>query len=210
MLDALSPGRPVDLIGHSMGGNVVMAMPACGPRASASWSTSKASACPTWPRRGPGALTRSGSTSSSRRNAFKPYARRGGSGRSAAQEQPSPVTADKAAWLATHWAEQRSDGQLAPARRPRAQARQSGALSRRGSTRDLAPDHRAGALGRRRRRPACAPSWVDAVSTRGVRRTPGPWCTRCSALRARRTPAHMLHHDQPEALAERLGAFLRA
>ena len=46
LLDRISPDAPVDLVGHSMGGNVVMSYAGtCGRSASAGWSTWKASAC---------------------------------------------------------------------------------------------------------------------------------------------------------------------
>jgi alpha-beta hydrolase superfamily lysophospholipase len=55
--------QPVDLVGHSMGGNVVMLYAGCGRSASAGWSTWKASACPPRSRSRRRSAWRSGWTS---------------------------------------------------------------------------------------------------------------------------------------------------
>ena len=49
----LFPDRPIDLLGHSMGGNVVVSMPGCAPRASDVSSTSRASAAAHRPEQAP-------------------------------------------------------------------------------------------------------------------------------------------------------------
>jgi pimeloyl-ACP methyl ester carboxylesterase len=99
LLDALSPDAPVDLLGHSMGGNVVMSYAGVRPHASAAWSTWKASACPTCPppsTHPPGHLAGRAEDPAAAETLRQPGRR----GAAPAAEQPR-LPADKALWLAS-------------------------------------------------------------------------------------------------------------
>jgi pimeloyl-ACP methyl ester carboxylesterase len=65
LLDHYAPGQAVDLVGHSMGGNVAMMYAGVRPERIRRWSTWKALACPPPARRRRPRATPSGSTRSS-------------------------------------------------------------------------------------------------------------------------------------------------
>ena len=95
---------------------------------------------------------------------------------------------------------------VAHPRRPGAQAREPGAVPQRRGARGLEAHRSADAVDRRRRdrpRPLVGPP----LSAQRVRRCASRWSRTCAAC-ASRSCGHMLHFDQPQALAEALDTFL--
>lgn len=204
LLDRLDPGGPIDLLGHSMGGNVV---------------TMYAGVRPERIRRLVN-LEGFGLPASRPENAPATYAhwldelkqparlRTYDSLDQVAQRlrQTNPLLpADRAAWLAGHWSRQRADGQWEILGDP--------AHKRRNPVQYQVEEVLA--CWRRITAPVL---WVEGDRTDQHKRwgdnyTPADFNARLAVLgqveKHVLAPAgHMLHHDQPEALAARLEAFL--
>lgn len=203
LLDTLSPGAPVDLLGHSMGGNVVMSYagvrpqrvrrlvnlegfglpdsdPASAPERLEKW-LDELKAAPT----------------------LRPYASLDEVAARLMKTNPR-LGPDKAAWLAGHWARETSAG--FELRADPAHKRSNPVLYRRAEV--LACWQR-----------ITAPTlWVEGSDEQlnrfwGGRYTREDFESRLAVVpRLERSvladAGHMLHHDQPEALAARLSAFL--
>jgi pimeloyl-ACP methyl ester carboxylesterase len=202
--DALSPDVPFDLLGHSMGGNVVMAyagartgrvrrlvnlegfglpatLPAQAPQRTAQWLDDLKTP-----------------------HAFAPYADAGAVAARLRKTNPR-LAADKAAWLATHWAAPGADGRWHLRADP-AHKRVNPVLYR---------AEEAVAAWRSIEAPLL---WVEGADTDMSKwwgdRYPRPeFDARLAQVRTlqrlRLTDCgHMLHHDQPERLAEALARFL--
>jgi pimeloyl-ACP methyl ester carboxylesterase len=204
LADALAPGRPFDLLGHSMGGNVVMSYagirsgrirklvnlegfglpdmkPDAAPKRAAQWLDELKTP-----------------------QAFAPYA--DASAVAARLRKTNPRLADdKAAWLTTHWAEPRADGQW--------HLRADPAHKRVNPVPYRAEE--AVAAWRAIEAPVL---WVEGAQTDmrkwwGDRYPRTEFDARLAQVKQTQRvtladAGHMLHHDQPEALAEALRAFL--
>ncbi len=206
LLDAMSPGRPVDLLGHSMGGNVVMSyagvrpqrvrrlinlegfglpdsLPADAPKRMAQWLDQL---------RQPMAL--------------KPYPSLMAVAERLQRNNPR-LSVDKAIWLAGQWSELRADGQ----RHLRADAAHK---------RSNAVPYRAAEAVAAWSRITAPLLWVEGSHSRpdsywGGRYTHAEFNIRLDRVAqvsrvTLQDAGHMLHHDQPQALAAHLDAFLEA
>ncbi|MBL0088639.1 MAG: alpha/beta fold hydrolase [Ideonella sp.] len=206
LLDAVVPGQAADLLGHSMGGNVVMAYAAIRPERVRRLINLEGFGLPDGkPEEAPARLTRW--LDQLRTPAtLKPYARLADVAARLQQNNPR-LPSDKAAWLAAHWASRGGDGQW--------HLRADPAHKRVNPV--LAKAAEAVALWSRIRAPLL---WVDAVGSRldahwGGRYTLAEFNARLAQVpQVQRVSlddaGHMLHHDQPEALAHALEAFLDA
>jgi len=206
MLDALSPGRPVDLIGHSMGGNVVMAYAGVRPARIRRLVNLEGFGLPdNRPDEAPARLTRWLDELKTPQT-LKPYASVAAVADRLRANNPR-LSPDKASWLAAQWSAQQADGRW-HLRADGAHKRVNPALYRVEEVLAIWRQITAPTLwveGGETRPP---PSWVTRYTREefDARLAVVPQLQRCVLAGA----AHMLHHDQPEALAERLGAFLRA
>ena len=114
LLDALYPGQTIDLVGHSMGGNVVMMYAGTRPERIRRLVNLEGFGMPaTRPAQAPGRMgqwldelkaQRGGS------NDLKPYADAAGVA-ARLMKTNQRLGQDKATWLAQHWAQPGSDGQ---------------------------------------------------------------------------------------------------
>jgi pimeloyl-ACP methyl ester carboxylesterase len=206
LLDALSPGRPVDLLGHSMGGNVVMSYAGVRPERIRRLVNLEGFGLPDAPPEE--APTRLAKWLDELRTParLKPYASREAVAERLCRNNPR-LSADKAAWLAGHWAEPLPDGHW--------QLRA-----------DAAHKHVNPVLYRAAEAVATwsritAPLlWVQGSATRldaywGGRYSHAEFSARLAHVpRVQRVllndAGHMLHHDQPQALARQLDTFLDA
>jgi pimeloyl-ACP methyl ester carboxylesterase len=202
--DALSPGAPFDLLGHSMGGNVVMAY--AGARAARVRrlvnlegfglpATEPAQA----PQRTAQWLDELKTT-----HAFAPYADAQAVAARLRKTNPR-LSEDKAAWLATQWAAPGGDGRWHLRADP-AHKRVNPVLYR---------AEEAVAAWRAIEAPLL---WVEGADTDmskwwGQRYPRAEFDARLAQVRTLQRLrladcGHMLHHDQPERLAEALERFL--
>jgi pimeloyl-ACP methyl ester carboxylesterase len=203
--DALSPGAPFDLLGHSMGGNVVMSyagvraarvrrlinlegfgLPATKPQHAAKRLAQWLDELKTQP-------------------SLAPYADAAAVAARLMKNNPR-LAADKAAWLATQWGEPAADGTWR-LRADAAHKRVNPVLYRVDETLALWQQIKAPLL------------WIEGAQTDmtqwwGNRYLHAEFETRLATLRCPITRArlddcgHMLHHDQPQRLAEHLLRFL--
>ncbi|HET9977087.1 MAG TPA: alpha/beta hydrolase [Burkholderiaceae bacterium] len=206
LLDALSPTAPVDLLGHSMGGNVVMGYAGVRPARIRRLVNLEGFGLPaTQPDQ---AVARLAQWLDELKEpaALAPYADAAAVAARLMKNNPR-LAPDKAAWLATQWGEPRADG--------RWQLRA-----------DAAHKHVNPVLYRVDEalatwRAITAPVlWVEGANTDmsqwwGQRYSHAEFETRLAVVRqvtrARLDDCgHMLHHDQPERLAEHLRRFLDA
>ncbi len=203
LLDAVSPGAPVDLLGHSMGGNVVTSYAGIRPERirrlvnleGFGLPETTADEAPDWLVRWLDELKQP--------QTLKPYASVEDVAARLCKTNPR-LPADKAAWLAAQWSRQTPQGfeLLADA----AHKRSNPVLYRRAEV--LACWARIAA-------PAL---WVEGAATPfasfwGERYPRADFEARLAVIPDLRRvvladAGHMLHHDQPEALARELDAFL--
>jgi pimeloyl-ACP methyl ester carboxylesterase len=109
LLDALSPDAPVDLAGHSMGGNVVMIYASARPERVRRLINMEGFGLPeTRPEHAPERL-RQWLDELKTPQRLKPYASLADVAARLIQNNPR-LEPDRAAWLAAHWAERRDDG----------------------------------------------------------------------------------------------------
>jgi pimeloyl-ACP methyl ester carboxylesterase len=204
LLDAVAPGQAVDLAGHSMGGNVVMTYAGVRPARirrlvnleGFGLPDVKAAHAPTrlatWldELKEPAALRSYDSVADVAARLRKNNPR---------------LPADKAAWLAPHWSEQRADGRWHILGEP-AHKRVNPVL------------YRAEEAIASWRRIAAPTLWVEGAQT-DVTKYWGDRYPRAEfEQRLAQVPGvarivlddcgHMLHHDQPAALAAAMAAFL--
>jgi pimeloyl-ACP methyl ester carboxylesterase len=204
LADALAPGQPFDLLGHSMGGNVVMSYAGIRPGRVRKLINLEGFGLPDMkadaaPKRAAQWLDELKAP-----QGFTPYADAAGVAARLRKNNPR-LAEDKAAWLATHWAERRADGQW--------HLRADPAHKRVNPVPYRAEE--AVAAWRAIEAPVL---WVEGAQTDmrkwwGERYPRAEFDDRLAQVRQvqRVTLAdagHMLHHDQPEALAEALRAFL--
>jgi pimeloyl-ACP methyl ester carboxylesterase len=205
MLDHFSPTAPVDLLGHSMGGNIAMTY--AGVRANRvrklinleGFGLPEPVASEA-PRRMAKWLDQLKSPQRIRSyKSLQAVADR-------LQQNNPRLTADKARWLASHWSREAADGQwhlLCDPAHKRVNPilyREAEALAyRQGITAPIL--------------------WVEGAQTNlldfyGGRYPRAEWDKRLAALphverEVIEDCGHMLHHDQPEALARRISIFLQ-
>jgi pimeloyl-ACP methyl ester carboxylesterase len=203
LLDALSPGAPVDLLGHSMGGNVAMSYAGVRPQRIRRLVNLEGFGMPdVAPSAAPERLSRWLDELKSPPT-LRPYATRAEVAERLMKNNPR-LRADKAAWLAGHWARETEAGFVLNAD----------------------PAHKLAnpVLYRKAEVLACwqritAPTlWVEGSEDQLTRFWGSRFPREEFEARLAVVPelqravlqdaGHMLHHDQPEALAERLSAFL--
>lgn len=206
LLDAVSPDAPVDLLGHSMGGNVVMSYAGVRPQRVRRLVNIEGFGLPA--ARAEDAAPRLASWLDELRQpmALKDYASIDEVAARLRANNPR-LAPDRAAWLAGHWARPDAQGRWQVLGDP-AHKRSNPALYR---VEEVLAIWRA----------ITAPLlWVDGAETDIGRWWHGRYTRAefdqrldCVADCRRVTLAdagHMLHHDQPEALARVLQAFLAA
>jgi len=203
LLDAVSPGAPVDLVGHSMGGNVAMSYAGVRPQRIRRLVNLEGFGMPdVSPAAAPERLAR-WLDELKDPPTLRPYATLADVAERLRKNNPR-LPADKAAWLAQHWARETPEGFLLNAD----------------------PAHKLAnpVLYRKAEVLACwqriaAPTlWVEGSDDQlsrfwGSRYPREDFEARLALVpRLERTvlqdAGHMLHHDQPEALAARLELFL--
>ena len=204
LVDALSPDLPIDLLGHSMGGNVVMSYAGVRPGRVRRLINLEGFGLPaSKPQHAPKRLLQ-WLDELKAPAALRPYADAAAVAERLMKTNPR-LAPDKAAWLATQWAAPAADGQwhlLADA----AHKRVNPAL------------YQADEVVETWARIAAPLLWVEGANT-DVTKWWGERYPR-SEFEARLARVvkvecetladcgHMLHHDQPEALAARLLSFL--
>lgn len=205
LLDQLSPEAPVNLLGHSMGGNVVMGYAGARPQRIRRLVNLEGFGLPDLPADEAPARMAAWLDDLKTAQSLRPYSSLAQVAQRMQRSNPR-LAADKAHWLAAYWAEPREDGQW----------------------------HLRADTGHRRMNPVplraddtiatwkriTAPLlWVQGAESR----TDEHWGGRYSFAEFQRRLAHvpvvqqlvipqaghMLHHDQPEALAAALIEFLR-
>ena len=208
LLDALSPDAPVDLLGHSMGGNVVMHYAALRPQRVRRLVNLEGFGLPDMPAELAGKRLVQWLDDLKRPQRLKGYPSLAAV--AARLQQTNPRLGDaRAAWLAAQWAqksaEPRADGQW-HLRADAAHKRVNPALYRAAEVIALWRAIRAPLL------------WVQGADSRPEAWWGGRYSLAEFADRLAVVPnlqkvvladaGHMLHHDQPEALARTLDAFL--
>ena len=204
LIDRLSPGAPVDLLGHSMGGNVVMTYAGVRPHRIRRLVNLEGFGLPDLPAAdAPGRLaTWLDELKAPQR--LKPYASLADVAQRL-QQNNRRLPADKALWLAAQWAAPDADGQwrlLADAAHKRI---------------NPVPYRAADAIATWQR--ITAPLlWVQGEGSRLDSHWGGRYSLAEFQQRLAHVPqvrqvslaqaGHMLHHDQPEALADALVDFL--
>lgn len=203
--DALSPGAPFDLLGHSMGGNVVMGYAGVRPQRVGKLINLEGFGMPsTKPQQAAKRLVQWLDELKAAQQ-LAPYADAPAVAARLMKNNPR-LSPDKAAWLATHWGELRSDGRWHLRADP-AHKRANPVLYR---VDEVLATWQA----------ITAPLlWVEGANTDmtkwwGDRYPRAEFESRLAVVndvtRVKLDDCgHMLHHDQPERLAEHLGAFLR-
>lgn len=206
LLDAVSPQAPVDLLGHSMGGNVVMGYAGVRPGRVRRLVNLEGFGLPdAAPAEAPERLAQ-WLDELKTPQVLRPYDSADAVASRLRQTNPR-LPADRAAWLATHWAEQRADG--------RWHLRADAAHKRVNPV-----PYRAAEAVATWRRISAPLLWVEGDESR----PPARWTERYPRAefdaRLAEVPSverhvlagagHMLHHDQPEALAALIEAFWAA
>ena len=203
LLDAVSPGSPVDLLGHSMGGNVVTSYAGIRPERIRRLVNLEGFGLPeTTADEAPQRLKR-WLDELKQPQELKPYASLGAVAARLSKTNPRLPT-DKAAWLASQWSRQTPQGfeLLADA----AHKRSNPVLYRKAEVLACWARITAPVL------------WVEGAATPfasfwGPRYPREDFEARLGVIPELRRvvlpdAAHMLHHDQPEALARELERFL--
>jgi pimeloyl-ACP methyl ester carboxylesterase len=203
VLDLLSPGKPVDLIGHSMGGNVAMSYAGVRPGRVRRLINLEGFGLPGAPPEHAPRRMAQWLDDLRTPHSLKPYASVDAVAQRLMQNNPR-ISADKARWLAEHWATPSADGhwqiQADPAhKRPNPiayrvdeilahwAAIQAPTLVVEAEQTDVFKYWPNYSLAKFHERLAVVPHHERAVM---------PNC------------GHMLHHDQPDALAEVIRSFL--
>lgn len=205
LLHALSPERPVDLLGHSMGCNVAMVYAGVRPqRVRRLVALEGFGMPPTTPAQAPGRYAR-WLDELARPATLKPHDSLDAVADRLRRTNPR-LRPDRALWLAAQWAERRDDGRWHLCADP-AHKRVNPVL------------YRAEEADACWRAIAAPTLWAEGAQTE-VLRSHGPDGRMRFDTRLALVPdlkrlvlddcGHMLHHDQPEALAHRVAAFLHA
>lgn len=205
LLDGLSPAAPVDLVGHSMGGNIAMSYAGVRPQRLRRLVNLEGFGLPvSRPSQAPRRLVQwldELKTPKTLRN----YANVGEVAQRLMTNNPR-LSSDKAAWLAAHWSRQDDDGRWHILGDP-AHKRANPTLYRVDEVLETWKLIQAPTL------------WIEGDCTDiakwwGTRYTLAEFHERLNVVPSvqRETLAdcgHMVHHDQPQALAQHLAAFLR-
>jgi pimeloyl-ACP methyl ester carboxylesterase len=204
LLDALSPAAPVDLAGHSMGGNVVMTYAAARPERVRRLINMEGFGLPEAKAEQAPERLRQWLDELKAPQRLKPYASLDDVAARLIKNNPR-LSAERAAWLAAHWAERRDDGLWHILGDP-AHKRVNPALYRKDEVLEGW------------KRIAAPTLWVEGDETDpdrwwGHRYPRSDFDARIALvnnLRRVRLPScgHMLHFDQPQALAAALDTFL--
>jgi pimeloyl-ACP methyl ester carboxylesterase len=206
LIDHLSPEHPLDLVGHSMGGNIVMTYAGVRPARIRRLVNLEGFGMPqTKPEHAPKRLQQ-WLDELKQPQLLRSYASLDEVAARLMKTNPL-LAADKAAWLAPHWSQQREDGRWHILGDP-AHKRVNPVLTRAEDTIATWKLITAPLL------------WVEGAGTEfgkwwGERYTRAQFEQRLSVVPTLQrlkleTAGHMLHHDQPEALARALEAFLDA
>ena len=204
LLDQLSPDAPVDLLGHSMGGNVVMTYAGVRPSRIRRLVNLEGFGLPDLPPAEAPARLATWLDELKTPQRLRPYASQADVAQRLCQNNPR-LAPDKALWLAAHWAEPRADGQwhlCADAAHKRI---------------NPVPYRAADAIATWQA--ITAPLlWVQGSDSNPGRHWGGRYTQAEFQQRLAHVPqvqqamladaAHMMHHDQPQALAKLLDAFL--
>jgi pimeloyl-ACP methyl ester carboxylesterase len=206
VLDALSPGAPVDLGGHSMGGNVVMTYAAARPERIRRLINMEGFGLPEAKVEQAPERLRQWLDELKTPQRLKPYASLDDVAARLMKNNPR-LPPERAAWLAAHWAERRDDGLWHILGDP-AHKRVNPALYRKDEVLEGW------------KRIAAPTLWVEGDETDpdrwwGHRYPRSDFDARIALVkdlqRVRLAACgHMLHFDQPQALAEAIDAFLGA
>ena len=146
-----APGEAVDLVGHSLGGNIVMHYAGVRPAARARGRVARRLRHSRRESRSRAEEdTRRGSTRSPHPESFKPYANLDAVADRLQKTNPRLAARQGALFLAAHWAEVAAGRPRAAHVRSAPQAAVPDGVPDGGGLRDLARDHGAGAVGRRR------------------------------------------------------------
>jgi pimeloyl-ACP methyl ester carboxylesterase len=205
LLDAVAPGAAVDLLGHSMGGNVVMSYAGVRPERIRRLVNLEGFGLPrTTPEMAPKRLAQ-WLDELKAPQALRSYTSLGAVAERLRQNNPR-LSPAQAAFLAPHWAEQRADGRWHILGDP-AHKRSNPMLYR-------VEEHLAAW-----KRIAAPLLWVEGANTDmtkwwGDRYPRSEFLERLAVVPEVRSVmlqdcGHMLHHDQPAALAEHLAGFLQ-
>ena len=204
LLDHVSPDGPVDLLGHSMGGNVVMAYAGARPQRIRRLVNLEGFGMPDAPPEEAPKRLAQWLDELKQTQHLKRYASLAEVARRLQQNNPR-LGADKAAWLARHWAEPMADGHWR-LRADAAHKRVNPVL------------YRASEAVATWRAISAPLLWVQGDSTQVERHWQGRYSQAEFDQRLAEVPhvqkavlrdaAHMLHHDQPQALAALLDSFL--
>jgi len=204
LLDAVAPGLPVDLAGHSMGGNVVMSYAGIRPQRVRRLVNLEGFGLPDMkPEQAPDRLAKwldelKAPPSLRSYDTVDDVAAR-------LRANNPRLASDKAAWLAPHWSEKRADG------RWHIRADPAHKLT------NPVP-YRAAEIVAGWRRIAAPVLWVEGADTDVTKYWGNRYPRAEFEERFAQVPrverlllddcGHMLHHDQPAAVAARLAAFL--
>ena len=204
LLDTLSPDRPVDLVGHSMGGNVVMSYAGLRPGRIRRLINLEGFGLPrTAPEQGPKRMQQ-WLDELKTPMALTAYDTLDAVARRLMKNNPR-LRADRAAWLAAHWARQGEDGRWHILGDP-AHKRTNPVL------------YRVEEVLATWRQITAPVLWIEGAETNidvwwGGRFTKAEFHERLAVVpqvqrHLLNECGHMLHHDQPEAVARLLADFL--
>jgi pimeloyl-ACP methyl ester carboxylesterase len=204
VLDAVSPDAPVDLIGHSMGGNVVMSYAGVRQARIRRLVNLEGFGLPrSEPHQAPGRLLKWLDELKTPQS-LRSYESLAGVAERLMKNNPR-LSADKAAWLAPHWSAQQADGRFHILGNP-AHKLSNPVL------------YRAEEIVETWKRITAALLWVEGAQTDmsvwwGNRYPRSEFEARLAHVpQVQRVMlencGHMLHHDQPQRLAEHLLEFL--
>lgn len=204
LLDALVPQGPIDLVGHSMGGNVAMIYAGTRPDRIRRLVNLEGFGMPaTDPSQAPARLVK-WLDELKTPMALRSYGSLDDVAARLLKNNPL-LTPDKAAWLAPHWSSQRDDGRWHIQGDP-AHKRANPALYRRDEVLESWKRITAPVLWAEGDRTDLHKWWGDRYprSDFEARLALVPRLERVLLSPA----GHMLHHDQPQALARHVAAFL--
>ncbi|MEO5733980.1 MAG: alpha/beta hydrolase [Rubrivivax sp.] len=205
LLHALVPQGPVDLLGHSMGGNVAMIYASARPERVRRLVNLEGFGLPaTDPSQAPARLVK-WLDELKTPMALRSYDSLDAVAARLSKNNPL-LSADKAAWLAPHWSARRDDGRFHILGEP-AHKRANPVLYRRDEVLESWKRITAPMLWAEGDQTDIAKWWGDRYPRSDFE-------TRLACVpdveRVRLSPCgHMLHHDQPQALAAHLQRFLR-
>ena len=204
ILDTLSPNAPVDLLGHSMGGNVVMTYAGVRPRRVRRLVNLEGFGLPDHPPADAAGRLATWLDELKAPQQLRPYASQDEVAQRLRKNNPR-LSADKAQWLAGHWAAPDASGRWQVLADP--------------AHRRINPVPYRAAEAIATWSAITAPLlWVQGALTRQDAHWGGRYSHAEFQARLAHVPqvqqvllpgaGHMLHHDQPEALAAALVGFL--